>query len=258
MSYLKDYLKVIPKVDANRIRENIADNKEVFEVRNLSEKEYERLVFQLAEESIIQTEPSELEQTITADSFNQFYSNVTFDLSRLFPEQNHIELAGENYDRIYQGHLEELKKEIDALSRNIERLEQQQRGESGLIIRSYGFEPEEREANAEHLNSETAYLFTDRDGSALNQTTNERLFHTYFLSLGKRTETNLIENHKGISTAKLEVVYESPYTLINQNENYQIEKAIDGDSSTFWFNVALKPDNGLDSVSISPRKEVGK
>lgn len=256
MSYLKDYLKVIPKVDADRIRQNIADNQEVFQVNNISEQEYERLVYQLAEENIIQTGPVEMEQMITADTFNEFYSNVKFDLSRLFPEQNHIEMAGENYDRIYQGHLEELKKEIDALTRNIERLEQQHRGESGLIIKAYGFEPEERQKNAEHFNEDTAYLFADRDGSPLKSATSERLFHTFFLSLGKKKEINLIENAKGLSSAKLEVVYESPYTLKNQNENYRIEKAIDGDQGTFWFNVALKPDNGLDSVSISPRKEV--
>ena len=43
MSYLNDYLKVIPAVDALRIQENIADNQEVLSIQNINEKEYEAL-----------------------------------------------------------------------------------------------------------------------------------------------------------------------------------------------------------------------
>lgn len=254
MSYLNDYLKVIPKVDADKIRENISSNQEIFEVNRLSEQEYELLINQLAEENTVQTKPVVLDQTITADAFNSFFSNVLVDLSRLFPEQNNIEQAGVNYDRIYQGHLEELKKELEALTRGIERLEKENRGEDGLVIKSYSFEPEEKEVIVERLTDETKYLFVDRDGSHLEPAAGERLFHTYYLTLNQDKKINLLENEKGTTTANLSVVYESPYTLINQNENYTTDKAIDGDDSTFWFNVALKPDNSLDSVSISPRK----
>ena len=175
------------------------------------------------------------------------------DLSHLFPEQNSIERAGENYDTIYQGHLEELKKEIEALERRVEELKQQKRGEEGLILKTFSFEPDKQSLYVEDYTQETAHLFVDRDGESLASASIERLYHTYYLSLDKTVETNVLQNAEGITTAQLEVLYESPYTLDNNNENYRIEKAIDGDSNSFWFNVALKPNNARDSVSVGPK-----
>lgn len=254
MSYLNDYLKVIPAVDALRIQENISDNQEVLRVQNISEKEYELLLKQLSEDFKVFTEPVSLSQEITADNLNLFYSNVLLDLSRLFPEQNSIEQAAMNYDQIHQSHLDELKKEVDDLRRNIDRMKAQQLGEKGLLLHRFSFEPEDKEQHIEHYNEDTAYLFVDRNGAPLESATTERLFHTYYLSLSKQTEENLLESERGQTTARLDVIYESPYTLTNTNQNYSIDKAIDGNPNTFWFNVALKPSNERDSVSISPRK----
>jgi len=253
MSYLNDYLRVIPQADASRVRETIAKNKAVFEVNNLSEKEFERLIIQLAEEEGLVTKLVDVGTKITADPLNTFYSHVLMDLSHLFPEQNSIERAGENYDTIYQGHLEELKKEIEALERRVEELKQQKRGEEGLILKTFSFEPDKQSLYVEDYTQEAAHLFVDRDGESLAPASIERLYHTYYLSLDKTVETNVLQNAEGITTAQLEVLYESPYTLDNNNENYRIEKAIDGDSNSFWFNVALKPNNARDSVSVGPK-----
>ena len=253
MSYLNDYLKVVPKADAAKIRETISKSQEYFEVNNLSEKEFERLILELAEKEQPVTEMADIGIKITADPLNRFYSQVLLDLSHLFPEQNTIEMAAENYDTIYQGHLEEMKKEIDALNRRIVELEEIRKGEDGLVLKSYSFEPDNQAEAMEQLTEETAYLFCDRDGTLLEQAAVDRLYHTYFLSLEKNKEEDILKNEKGLTTAQLEVLYQSPYTLGNQNENYTIDKAIDGDTNTFWFNVALKPNNQRDSVSISQK-----
>lgn len=245
---------MIPRANAEEVRANLKESIQWYDSQLLSEEEYEALIHQLVEENIVQTEPVSLSQEIKAEELNSFYRNVLLDLSKLYPEQNNIEFAGENYGEIFQGHTEELKKEIKALERSIERLQSERRGEDGLIIRGYSFEPEEKENLVEHYNEETAYLFTDRDGFILEPAEQNRLFHTYYLSLGQEEKVNLLESQNGQVNAKLKVVYESPYTLTNQNENYTIDKAIDGSPSTFWFNTALKPDNRLDSVSTSPRK----
>ena len=73
------------------------------------------------------------------------------------------------------------------------------------------------------------------------------------MSLAKNKEIDLLKNEKGLTTASMEVLYESPYTLKNNNEQYGIEKAIDGDNGTFWFNVALKPNNARDGITISQK-----
>lgn len=253
MSYLKDYLKVIPKADSDRVKENIAENQELFEVENFSEEAFERLINQLVEESEIQAKLSPLSPQIKADELNTFYRDVALDLSRLFPEQNHIEQAGENYERIYHGHLEEIKQGINSLKRTIDQLEDTSRGEKGLILKSYSFEPENKLQHSEELTEDTAYLFVDRNGESRPTAETNRLFHTHYLSLSKEKEVDALVNESGHITAKLDVVYESPYTLSSTNEAYSLQHALDGDASTFWMNVALKPDNRLDGVDTSPR-----
>lgn len=253
MSYLNDYLKVIPKADADQIRNTLAQNQAVLEVNRFSEQEFEKLIQHLAGDDELVTELVDLGTKVTADPLNTFYSHVLMDLSHLFPEQTNIELAGENYDQIYQAHLEDLKKEIVALERRVEEVEDLRRGEQGLVLRSFAFEPESETQNKELYNEETAYLYVDRDGTILEPAVVDRLYHNYFLGLGKTTETNVLQNDQGITSAQLEVFYESPYTLDNTNENYGLEKAIDGDSNTFWFNVALKPNNQTDTTTISPK-----
>lgn len=256
MSYLNDYLKVIPKADASKIRENIAKNKAVFEVNAFSEAEFERLILQLAEQEEPVTKLVDIGTKVTADPLNDFYSHVVMDLGQLIPEQNAIEQAGENYDKIYQGHLEELKKEIEALERRVVELKELKKGEDGLILRSFSFEPDKQGESLEAYNQDTAYLFADRDGTLLAPAQIERFYHTYYLALAKNNETNVLQTTAGISSAQLEILYESPNTLDNTNENYGIEKAIDGDSNTFWFNVALKPNNAQDTVFVSPKGRV--
>lgn len=254
MSYLKDYLKVVPKADRNRVIENIAKNQELFEVEAFTEENLNALVNHLIEDSEVMTKLSPLSQTIKADELNLFYRNVAFDLSRLFPEQNQIEQAGENYERIYQGHLKEIEDAVDNLKRTIDDLEDAQKGEKGLILKRYGFEPENKLREMEQYTPDTAYLFTDRHGEPRPAAETHRLFHTYYLSLSKQEEADALINSTGELTAKLDVLYESPYTLENTNDNYSLHHALDGDSSTFWLSVALKPSNGLDGISIGPKE----
>lgn len=253
MSYLNDYLKVIPKADAERIRENILSNREIFEIQNLSEDEFSYLIHQLAESEITKTKTTDLGTKIIADPLNEFYSNVAIDLNHLFPEQNSIEEATEHYDEIYRAHLEDISRGIEALSQRMQELEQKTKNENNLVIRSFGFEPEKQGQLMETKNSENNYLFIDRDGSELNLAIIERNYHTYYLSLEKETDIDALRNEKGITTATLEVLYQSPGTLSNNSNMYQPNKALDQNNSTFWFNTALKENNQKDSISISPK-----
>lgn len=260
MSYLNNYLKVIPKADADIIKENIYKNTELFEIKNLSEQEYEHLIEHLLSSEETETRPVIFPDVITADSLNDFYSSVAFDLHKLFPEQNNIEKLGENYERIYEGHLEELANEIEKIRYSVDRLSSKESMEENTIVESYSFEPDLKSKNAEVYTEETAYLFTDRDGAKRKIAAQEKLFHTYHLTLNKTEEVNLLVNDSGITTASIKVLYESPHVLVNKNPEYSIDKAIDGDSSSFWLNVAQKPNNGLDFVNILPGriKEEGR
>lgn len=252
MSYLSNYLKIIPKADADVIRENIAENKELFEIKNISEQEYELLINHLIENEGIQSEQITLSDSIVADELNEFYSNVAMDLHKIFPEQNNIEKLGENYKRIYEGHLEELANEIEKIRLSVDRLSNKEHIQENVKIVEYSFEPDLRSQNSELFTDETAYLYLDRDGSIKAPATQEKLFHTYHLTLSKTKDVDLLVNESGITTAKLEIVYESPHVVKNNNPEYDISKALDGDSNTFWFNVSQKPDNSDDTVNIMP------
>ena len=254
MNYLNDYLRVIPKADADIILKNISENTELFEVSQLTEESYEELINDLINSESNITNVVELDEVITADAFNQFYSNVAIDLHRLFPEQNNIEKLGENYDRIYRGHLEELSYEIEKLRESINKLSSKESLQEDTITESYSFEPDRREIVSESLNEGTKYLFVDRDGSQLESAEQEKLFHTYHLTLAKDKVVDLLVNDKGLTTASIQIIYESPHVIENENPEYAVDKIIDGDSGTFWFNVAKKPDNSLDYVSIYPHR----
>lgn len=252
MNYLDNYLKVIPKADANKIKESINENKEIFEVKKISEQEYELLINHIIENNEIVTDLIELDNIIKAEELNEFYSNVAIDLHKLFPNQNNIELLGQNYKRIYEGHLEELANEIEKIKVNIDRLSQKRHIQENVKEVYYSFEPDLKNENAEEYNENTSYLYKDRNGKLIKPAVQEKLFHTYHLSLNKTKEIDLLVNEKGISTAKIEVVYESPHTIKNKNPEYSVEKILDGDKDTFWLSTAHKPDNNIDTVNIMP------
>lgn len=252
MSYLNKYLKIIPKADADIIRRNIAENKELFEIKNLSEENYKELVNNLIEKDELFTKEISLESKITAKDLNDFYSNVSFDLHKIFPTQNNIERLGENYERIYEGHLEELANEIEKIKYSVDRLSSQEEKLEDTKRIEYSFEPDLKSEYSETYSEDTSFLYIDRDGQEKPPANQEKLFHTYQLTLAKTKDINLLLNDSGITTAKIEVVYQSPNTIANTNPQYDISKAIDGDPSTFWINKAKKPNNSIDFINILP------
>lgn len=253
MAYLEDYLRTIPLSDASAIRQAILENEVHFGLADISEQEFERLIKQIAEQNEPLASMPTFTEKIEAAPFNQFYSTFSVDLNQLFREQASIETAGENYDHIYRANLEEIQRSVENLEQTVLRLEKQNRGEKGLVLRSYSFEPENAKQMSETHTSETAYLFSDRDGTLLEPAETNRLYHTYSLTLKKKEETNALQNPDGTTSARLEVLYETPGTVTNTNPEYAPHKAIDGTSESFWFNICLKSNNGLDKIDTLPK-----
>lgn len=254
MSYLEGYLKVIPQVDGIKIKEAISANEEIFTVADFTEEKFKEIIDYLALKEEPLTAPVNLTQKVVADPLNDFYSKAAIDLIFLFTEQNLIEGVAENYDRIYQGNLEDLKNEAYNLEKRVKELDMESEGEEGLVVRSYSFEPTNLSANVETDRQRYSSLFMDRDGTILESTSIDRNFHKFFTSISRDKETNLLLNSKGETSARLKLLYESPYTVKNENPNYTLDKIIDGNDSTFWFNVSLKPDNASDSVYVNPEE----
>ena len=119
MSYLQEYLKVIPQVEADKIESFLKKNEEIFTILDIPEKEFKELIDRLNENYKKITVPVELSQKIKAEDLNNFFKNVAIDMVRLFTTQNGIEAAAENYNRIYEGNLEDMRKEVKTLQEKI-------------------------------------------------------------------------------------------------------------------------------------------
>lgn len=252
MSYLDNYLEIVPQVDAAAIRAAIAQNQEYFRINNLNETEFEALLAYLVTEDALVTQLVDLTQKVSADPLNTFYSNAFLDLTHLFLEQNQLEKAGVNYNRIYEGNLDELRQEVRSLQTRVDELAKELSNGETVQVKAYSFEPENASANQETDSQTYAYLFQDRDGTPLEPAVVNRYYHTYHLSLAQDQLTDLLHDANGNATARIKLAYQSPYVLDNTNEHYTIDKTTDNDSSTFWFSVALKPDNGSDRCTINP------
>lgn len=253
MNYLDNYLKIIPEYDANEIRKALKENEKHFGLENISQYEFENLVKQLSVLDAKVTEVPLFQEKIESDTLNTFYSSTAIDLKRLFAKQESIEVANENYYHIYQSTLDEISRAVNVFRRHIEQLKYRKDKEKGLVIKEYSFEKENELRYTESYTEDTAYLFIDRDGSQLDPAETNRFYHNYSLTLQKEEEVNVLLDKTRLSTAKIEILYQTPGTLTNTNALYGPDRMSDGSSDTFWFNVCLKSNNDLDKVNNSPK-----
>lgn len=252
MNYLQDYLRVVPKVEKERVEALLQANKAVYEVQNLTEREFQELVTFLSEKQEPVTKPIELQETVEAEDFNRFLSNVAIDLMHLFEEQNLLEGAASNYDRIFSGVLDDIRKEVAALRQREQELYLENKGEDGLFVKTYSFEAENKNKHAEVFNAENKYLFEDRDGSVLPEVAYERSYHQHYISLAKEDELNVLVNEKNQTTAKIQVSYENAGSVNLKEEKYKIDKAIDGSNDTYYMHVVLSTSPAVHKIPKNP------
>lgn len=252
MGLLEDYLRVLPGVEKDRIESLLKSEKELFEVKELTEEQFEALVEYLAIEQKPVTKEIELSETIKAEEMNLFFADVAIDLLHLFEEQNLLEGAARNYDRIFSGVLDDIKREIRVLERREQELWLENKGEDGLIVRSYGFDVAEKSIHAEMREQGNEYLFTDRDGQELPDISFERSYHRHYASLSKESDVSRLRNDKGQVTATLRVDYENIGSVDMGSYGYGVEKAIDGSDDTYYMHVVLDTQEAVHRVSKNP------
>lgn len=253
MNYLDDYLKIIPEYDANAIRKALKENEKNLNIENISEYEFEKLVNQLAEKDGKAMSVPFIGDKIESETFNQVYSAIDIDLKRLFSKQESIEVANENYHHIYKATLDEITRAVETLRQHVDVLKYKNNKEAGLVIKQHSFNPENAIHFDETYNEDTKHLFVDRDGSQLKPAEVNRFYHNYSLTLKKKETVDILKNTNGISTAKVEILYQTPGTIENKNPNYNLQHIVDGSSETYWFNVCLKGNNELDKTNINPK-----
>lgn len=256
MNYLDNYLKIIPEYDMIEIEKALKENEKHFGLEEISEYEFKNLIKQLSEQDTQVTQVPSFGEKIESEKLNQFYSTVAIDLKRLFSKQESIEVANENYHHVYKSTLDEITRAAENLERHIEQLKHKNSGDKGLVIKKYGFEPEYATEYNENYNKDTEYLFVDRDGSQLTTAETNRFYHNYSLTLSQKDIVDALKNDQNISTATIEIEYQTPGVYENNNPKYSIKNAIDGTSDTYWFTTCFKSNNDLDKITIGPKRGV--
>lgn len=237
MEYLQNYLSVLPQYDRAEVEKLIQANQDLFDVKAISKVEFEALLQQLARRKDKITMLKSTGEQMDAEHFNDFHSSVNLDLEQLYKSHLTTEKVIANYDRILQGMLEDIQREITTLSTRIEELDLKAKGEDGLIIKTYGFEEGGKVANMETERDKFAHLFLDRDGTPLPTADLNRSFHKHYLSLPVKTLYNVMQDENGNVTATASVVYQAPSTY--DDSNHPIKHAIDDSLQTYWSQVVM-------------------
>lgn len=235
-NYLNGYLQVLPESQRRKIEDIIKNNQDLYSISSVTESEFKAIIDRLAEDHQPLTNPIPQIDKLDAELFNSFFTNAYVDLNMGFLEHLMIESATANYERIFDGIISDLDKEIKSLRQRVESLRLVSEGEDGLIVQKRSFESTTEMEDRNKFSS----LFVDRDGTPINSAVFERKHDQYYIALAKTAETDALRNN-GVVTATIKVEDRrgTPVSLGKEPERYRIENALEADPNKYWAEVVL-------------------
>lgn len=235
--YLKGYLDVLPEPEKRKVSEIIKSNQEVMSAIEYSEEELERAIEQLITKHKQLSKFLPQNEILDSQKHNEFFTNLYIDLNLLFLESDLIESALSSYNRLYEGILSDLRREIIALRQRVESLRLTSESENGIIVKSFHFSSDNE---MEIYGESNAHLFLDRDGSEISPVTIERNWGDNRIILSKNMEEDRLRDKNGNVTAKIQIVDRRGIPVSHPGESlYSIDKAIDNSNETYWAEVVL-------------------
>lgn len=237
LDYLSSYLSVLPNYDREEVEKLVQENNDLFETKVITKEEFEALINKLSERQEKSTELEAVGEKLDAEHFNNMHASVDLDLSRLYDSHSIIEKVVTNYNRILQGTLDDVEREIKSLNRRVEELNLKAQGESNLILKTYGFEESDKDKHMEINDGSNSSLFLDRDGEELESASLNRSFHQHFLSLPVKTVDNALQDSGGRVRATISIV-DQPENVIT-NPNHSPKNAISGSDRDYWAQAVL-------------------
>lgn len=234
--YLSGYLEVLPEYQRKRIEEIVQDNQDLFSTKSTTEEQFVEIIRRLAQDHEPLTRYLPQVGRLNATTYNDFHSNLHIDLNFLFLESLLIENATANYERIFDGIIADLDKEVKKLRQRVESLKLVNEGEEGLVVEKRSFESS---AEMESFES-NPNLFKDRDGTLIkNPVVFERSHDLSYIVLSKTKEINCIRDEQGMPTATLEIKDRRGNPGTVSAEKYGLKNAIDANPETYWAEVIL-------------------
>jgi hypothetical protein len=234
--YLKGYLEVLPDYQRRRIEDVLKDNQNLYNISSVTEEEFREVINQLAEDHTPLTNVIPQIDKLDEELYNAFFTNVYVDLNLLFLESLMIESATTNYERIFDGIISDLDKEVKALRQRVDSLRLVSEGEDGLVVEKRSFESSTEMEDQDKFSS----LFVDRDGTPIRPAAFERRHDQYFAALSKTHETDALRNDQGVTTASINIEDRRGVPIgTDKPERYKLANAIDASPETYWAEVVL-------------------
>lgn len=233
-NYLQGFLAIVPEYERKQVEKFLTENRDVYEIQAVNEEQFEELLALIQKELKKITVLVKQGDKVDAESFNQFHSAVDVDMQRLYAQHLRTETVVANYDRILNGLLEDMYREVNNLRQRVQELDMKAKGEQGLIVVGYGFEEEKRSEfmETDHINYDK--LFCDRDPMA-TRLTNAALvrdFHQHYLTLPITNKVDCMKDSTGNVTASVKVVERHGIPVVDISHG--IDMAGDASDSTFW------------------------
>lgn len=231
--YLQGYLDVIPQSEKTKIQDSLRSNQQIA-TQAINENEFAKLISEIIASHEQFTEVVNQPEKLDSRAYNQFFNNVQVDLDLMFTETDLIERALSSYERLYDGIISELSTEVKSLRERINTLRLVSKGENGLIVKSYDFATS---AEMETDRNAYAHLFTDRDGSPIQDVVVVKNDSESYLSLATLVNRDHIRDANGVTVASLEIK-DYRGTPVTQNK-YPIANAIDDSRDSYWGEIVL-------------------
>lgn len=246
-NYLEGYLDVLPQGESSKVEDVLKATKSSIDAGIVTEAEFKELVRKIAEEHEQLTEYIPQVEKVDDVLHNAFFSKVSTDVNLMFAESQLIERALGSYERLYDGILADLSKEIKALRERIYSLRLVAEGENGLIVKTVDFSDN---SSTETDRVKYAHLFKDRDGSDIPDAVVQRVGNASYVTLGQISGKDRLRDDNGGPVAQLEIV-DYRGEPISQT-TYPISNAIDDSPDSYWGEVVLADEElniGLDDIA---------
>jgi hypothetical protein len=236
-NYLEGYLDVLPQGQQSKVQDVLKATKGSIDAGVITEAEFKELVRRIAEDHEQLTTYLPQVEKVDDVLHNAFFSKVSTDINLMYAESQLIERALGSYDRLYDGILSDLSKEIKSLAEKIGSLRLVAEGENGLIVKTYDFG---NNSAIETDRVKYAHLFKDRDGSDIPDVVIERTGDVSYIGLAKSMNQDHLRDSLGNTTATLNKIDYRGVPI--PQTAYPVGNAIDSSTDSYWGEVVLVDD----------------
>jgi hypothetical protein len=225
--YLQGYLSSIPPSEYNNIITYLEQN--MANKVSMSEEELKYMLSELAKQKKPLTQSTEtIPDEKPSDTYNRFYNLVSIDIAYLYEIINALYNSIDNYTYLSASYFSDIKSEMDKLESKIKEFKARRDYDNNTIVVTETFKNTE---SFEKYNSDTAYLFVDRDGTQLVPVDIIHNNTDDMITLHVNSVKDLLHNKSGKTIAMIKVL---DYRGIPTDTYNTPEYAIDNSDVSYW------------------------